>query len=104
MNIEELEKLEKMEKERHKREMDRLAISFAKSNQKFEIGQIIENHNERIKIDKIKYGGWSFGAPPCCIYYGTAYTLKNTPYKNNRKAGIRGDSGIITLIREKEDL
>jgi len=97
MEISELKELERIERERHKKEMAKISIEYAKSNQRFTKGQIIDNGRERIKIGNISVDGWCFSTPPCCVYRGIAYTARNTPYKNGRVAAVR-ESDEIKLI------
>jgi len=98
MNISELKEGEKSIELERKKKLTRLYIEYAKSNQEFEIGQIIDNGVSRILIDDIKYSGWSFNSPPCCVYYGVECTRKNEPYKNGKRAGIRQDSNKICVV------
>lgn len=97
MKLDELKKLEKQMEERHKKELSQLAIDFALSNQKFKIGQVVDSGVNKIKIDKVKVSGWSFGAPPCCVYYGVCYTKSNRPFKNGERAGVRESENLTAV-------
>lgn len=47
-----------------------LAIDFIKSNNPYNVGDVITDHVGTIKINYIKYSMGSFGSPPCAVYYG----------------------------------
>tara|TARA_R100000541_G_scaffold12381_1_gene20804 strand:- start:104 stop:400 length:297 start_codon:yes stop_codon:yes gene_type:complete len=97
MNIEDLKKAESCIKDRYEKEMREIAIEYAKANQSFEIGQIIDNGVSRIKIERVKFSGWSFGSPPCCLYFGRQHTLKNKPYKKDFHTSIRDDERVVLV-------
>lgn len=102
MNLDELKKLEKDAEIEYKSKLNRLAHQYAISNKKFGKGQIIDSGVYRIKIDNIKVSGWSFGEPPCCVYYGFKLTKKNAPFKNQERVGIR-ETGKLKIIEVDHD-
>lgn len=97
MNIEELKELEKKAHEDYEHVMQKIACDFALSNQKFKVGDIVDNNIDRILIDKVKVSGWSFDSPPCCVYYGQCYTKGNKPFKNGSRAGVRETEKLVLI-------
>lgn len=84
------ERLIAIRKESNDREYN-LATEYAMSNNPYKVGDIIEDHRGKLKIEKIKvrYGCYEF---PYCYYLGVELKKDGTPYK--RQTGryiIQGD-------------
>ena len=98
MELSELKAKEKQLENDCKKSLNKLYIEYAKSNQSYFVGQIIDNGISRVLIDNVNFSGWSFNSPPCCVYYGVEHTRKNQPYKSGKRAGIRQDSNKIEVV------
>lgn len=74
INKESIEKIKKIQRD------------YAISNNPYNIGDIIEDHNCKIKIENIKYS--VFWDVPSCVYYGTLIQKNGKPFKNNKQGTI----------------
>ena len=89
-----------MTKKQYKQELQRiidqferqkmdLAKTFALANNTVNIGDVIEDHTSRIKVDKIMYVLRSFDEDlPCCVYEGYQLTIKGNIRKDKSTAII----------------
>lgn len=80
--------------EKHQKDRNKLMTEFAKKNSPCVIGDIIEDSCVKIKVEKI--GVSVFWNAPSCHYIGPLLTLKNVPYKNNKRGSI-AQSRIIRI-------
>ncbi len=60
-----------------------LMIEYALENNSVQVGDIIEDHAGRIKVDKIKVTRTLSSRYPQCIYEGEALTKKGVPHKKS---------------------
>lgn len=88
MTRQEYEQKKKILKQDYDHNLYILDREYAMANNPYKIGDIIEDHIGRIKIEKISFG-YSFPhETPECIYYGIEVKKDNTPKKKqdlNRK-------------------
>jgi len=59
----------------------KIAEAYAFSNNEHGVGDMIEDHIGRIKIETVRLG-LDHRGEPCCVYYGPKYTKKGTPFKD----------------------
>lgn len=91
--------LEAIETE-YKKSINKLGFEYAESKRKFEIGDIIKDDTDIIKIDSI---GWGKGLSefPFPIYKGILLTVKLEPKKTGVKNGvIYGNHDNISLVKK----
>lgn len=80
MTLEEYKaRLADLEKE-HKAKRNELARNYAMSNNPYKIGDILQDHYQIIKVERIGYGYNLYGLPECW-YRGTQLTKKFEPKK-----------------------
>lgn len=77
-------KLEKLEK-KHTHEQIELFIQYARSNQKYQNGNVITDHAKTIKIDDIKFQGPRFDCLPQAVYYGYVLKKDGTRRKDKKR-------------------
>lgn len=65
----------------------KLLIQFCKANAKFKVGDIIEDHSERIKVEKIM-SSWGFGDPQPCYEGVVLRKSDNTPKQSGHKRTV----------------
>ncbi len=85
------EKLQQIEKE-YALKKDDLSVNFAKSNNPYKIGDIIRDHYEIIRIDKIGTGCFHRETYPSCVYDGILVTKKGIPFKNGKRGTVYQDN------------
>ncbi len=88
MQQEEYEKIKMSMLERHKRELFKLARTFALSNNRVNNGDIVVAANDIIKVDGMRVGSGMFSEKPICIYSGFNLTKKLVPFKNKRTGTV----------------
>ena len=66
-----------------------LGIEYAKSNNSVKVGDIVVDHYQTIKVEKIIFCSRTVFSSvlPCCMYKGIFLTKAGTPYKTG-KTGI----------------
>lgn len=69
--------------QRFEAEKKKLATEFALSNNLVSVGDIIEDHMGRIKVDKISVCNLLSTRPMCC-YFGPEITKQGNPFKNDK--------------------
>lgn len=88
-------------KSRHQKELDEFYFNWAKENKICDIGDIAEDHYQRVKITKVL--GYHFPylkTVPYLVYEGIPYTKRNEPKKTGDKiVKIYGDN-ITKTIKE----
>jgi hypothetical protein len=86
MNKQELEKgLEALE-QKHRQEVHDLRVSYARANQEYHEGDILQSEDCIILVDAITVGAYLFEETPQCIYKGVKLRKSNlTPYKNGER-------------------
>lgn len=97
-----LDKLEKIENN-YELKVKELKRSYAISNNPVKIGDIIKDHIEIMKVEKIKHFYTPTGSDfPACVYHGIKYTKKIKPYKNKEKIIIFQDNleGIYSKTKK----
>ncbi len=72
---------------RHKKERHAVISAFALSQNTHNIGDIIKDHTDTIKIDKI-LPSLTLGGYPECVYYGPLLKKDGTPKKNGNRGSI----------------
>lgn len=85
------------EKQKFHKEKQSIYKEFAFTNSSIIIGDIVEDHKERIKVEEISFippNQFYYNDYPQCIYKGICLTKSNKPFKNNKK-GIIFQSDII---------
>jgi hypothetical protein len=94
---------------RYEEELQRLEQSYALSNKKYEIGDVVKSVNGCFRIDEIKwrretsFGDFSPRLPPECIYEGIAVRLNGKPYRKLcRKAAAQSDI-ILVISKAKQE-
>lgn len=87
MTTEEYDKLLKEEEVKYNESLSKLAIKYAISNRKYNIGDILQCRNIKIKVDKINWS-FNYGGYPCCVYVGYDLKKDNTPNKSNTRSKI----------------
>jgi hypothetical protein len=86
MNINEYKEMKKqIEKEAEKKLLS-LAKEYAFSNSTVRIGDIVEDHSDRIKVDKINFG--ISDRIPVCVYHGVRLTKKGEPCKRDPRTAV----------------
>lgn len=65
-----------------------LAKEFAFSNSPYKIGDIVEDHLGKIKIEDTKWAWGSFDALPYCVYIGVIINKDGKPSKKNEKRKV----------------
>jgi len=58
---------------------------YAMSNNPYNIGDIVKDHQQTIKVDDIKIQISSETSMPQCVYYGILLKKDGTPYKSGKK-------------------
>lgn len=85
MDVEEYREKVKAIEEQADRAKRQVAREFALSNNTVRFGDMVEDHNGRIKVESIKT---VHGDLPKCAYEGPEYTKTGTPFKNGRRRVI----------------
>ena len=67
-------------KKEHKAKCDELAIAYAKSNNPYNVGDILQDNYQIIKVERIRVAYNHRGFPEC-TYRGTQLTKKLDPKK-----------------------
>lgn len=104
MNKEEYEIRTKELREKHNNEKRKLDIEFAKSNQKYQIGDFVKDSysNMIIKIDKVNlYYSWGNGLPEM-EYSGEVYTIKGIKAKRNLRETTFADRSMLYEFKVKD--
>jgi len=74
---------------------------YAFANNSYKVGQIIEDHYQRILIEKIEMHYCTLASPyPECEYWGLKLTKQNRPFKNGEKNWMF-QSNIKRIIEEE---
>lgn len=90
MTPEELaEGLKKLNDE-HVRSRNHLLAEYARAHNDVNVGDIIEDHLKRIRVDRITFSAVLYpGALPCCEYHGPRFTTANKPFKNGETCCVQ---------------
>jgi hypothetical protein len=81
------EKLKEIQ-EKHKKELFQLDKEYALLNNTYKIGDIIEDHQGKIKIEKfLIYKGYNNNLP-ICVYLGVELKKDETPTKKGDKRQV----------------
>lgn len=65
----------------YKNKKDALGLEFEMSNNPYKVGDILKDHHQIIRVEKIKWK-WAFlSIISECVYYGTQLTAKLEPKK-----------------------
>jgi hypothetical protein len=86
MTKEEYDELKRSMRARHEKEEFELAKQFALSNNKHEVGDVIEDHIGLGEIIKIQLDAYS--KPPACVYLCKELTRKKEYKKNQSQRRI----------------
>jgi len=87
MNDAEYKKALKAARMDYDRAVNKISTDFAFSNNTIKIGDFVTDHVGTVKVEKIGvYTGLSQN--PKCTYFGTCYTKKGAPYKDDKKATV----------------
>jgi len=62
-----------------------LGVEYAMSHNSIAIGDVIEDHIGRIKVEKISVQMISSGNAPICVYFGIEITKAGTPSQKGTK-------------------
>lgn len=81
MTRQEYEQRKKILKQEYDHNLYVLDKEYAMANNPYKIGDIIEDHIGRIKIEKISFGYTFPHETPGCIYYGIELKKDGTPKK-----------------------
>ena len=73
---------------KHKEEIYFLRKSFALANNPHKIGDVIVDHHNTIKIEKIQLAPDSFSNLPSCLYTGIELNKKGEPTKRQSNTTI----------------
>lgn len=72
---------------KHKEEFEELKIKFVEANNPYKVGDIIEDHMGKIKIEK--FGVYTtLDHIPKSTYFGIELKKNNEPKKNNKKRTV----------------
>lgn len=63
-----------------------LAKEYALAHNSVKIGDVVEDHIGRIKVEKVNFQ--SFGELPRCVYFGIEITKAGTPSKKGTKRWV----------------
>ncbi len=86
---------------KHKKMKTDLAIEYAKSNNPYKVGDIVEDHIGKIRIERICISKIIIDYP-CCTYYGVELKKDGTPCKRQTNRGIH-QSNILKENNNEED-
>jgi hypothetical protein len=75
-----------------KNEKITVMYEYALTNNPYNIGDIIQNHSQKIRIEKIKPTIAFNNIFPECIFYGPLLKKNGKPFKNKKKEAIRQSS------------
>lgn len=81
MNLEEYNLKVKEIEDARQEAIRKLVVECALSNNTIEIGQIVEDHIGKVKVEKIRFNHASFGKLPSCRYWGIELKKDGTPKK-----------------------
>lgn len=67
----------------YKNKKDALGLEFAMANNPYKVGDILQDHYQIIRVEKIEWIlMYGTSSTPECIYYGTQLTAKLKPKKS----------------------
>jgi len=81
---------------------DKVYTTYALSNNPYKIGQIIEDHYQRILIEEIKIRMSKYDESEC-VYYGPLLTKKNKPFKSHKK-NLMYQSNVKRVIELSKEI
>ena len=93
----ELEKYERLLQEmrmKHRAEKMILSLKYANENNPYKIGDIVVDHYQRVKIEKIEYNTTYSKQIPICVYIGPLLKKNNEPLKNGNHGEVFQDNII----------
>lgn len=67
--------------EEYKTKCNELAKAYAFANNPYKIGDILQDHYQILRVEKIKWEYYNYFNKPECVYYGTQLTKKLEPKK-----------------------
>lgn len=95
MTFEEYEAKKKEILEEADRRIAEIGVEFALSNNPVSIGDVITDHYQAIKVDKIHVVG-RLTFLPSCVYSGTLISKTGKPFKNGKKSCVH-QSNLRTI-------
>ncbi len=86
-------------KEDFEKKIEKLKRKFSDSNQKYEVGDTIQDHYQIITVSKIRFGV-PFGSKfPECNYFGKELTKKLKPKKSGDIGRMPQSSVLKTYLK-----
>lgn len=98
MDLEEYKKKVKSIEAECKQLKQLLDIEYASKNNTVVIGDIVIDHYQRIKVDKISYINNAFTGTPTCIYHGYIVKKDGGRFKSGKRSGSH-QSHIKEIIK-----
>ena len=88
MEIEEYKKQIKAIDDEASTKKKSIGVEYAMSHNSVAMGDVIEDHIGRIKVEKISVQILSFQSVPVCVYFGVEITKAGAPSKKGTKRWV----------------